>query len=260
MFLPVERALREEPRYSARQVAEKSGLDLDLLTRQWQALGLAVIDPDDVAYGERDLEAAKRIKQFLDAGVAAEGVIDMARVLGQSLSRVAEASRFLIGQSFLGPESTEYDVAQQARLARPLADLMEETLAYVFGLQLVDQLRHEVADRHGPRRGTAPRSRSASPTSSAGPSCRRRPRRAEIGTVADRLGVAGHRPASPARARGEDDRRRGDVRVAGGRAAARPGARPGGRRGGGRRVSAAARRARVGSGDRAAGATGTGGR
>ena len=99
-----------------------------------------------VAYGERDLEAAKRIKQFLDAGVAAEGVIDMARVLGQSLSRVAEASRFVIGQSFLGPESTEYDVAQQARLARPLADLMEETLAYVFDLQLVDQLRHEVAD------------------------------------------------------------------------------------------------------------------
>jgi adenylate cyclase len=68
-------------------------------------------------------------------------------VLGQSLSRVAEASRFVMGQAFLGPESTEYDVAQQARLARPLADLMEETLAYVFDLQLVDQLRHEVADR-----------------------------------------------------------------------------------------------------------------
>ncbi len=145
MFLPVERALREEPRYSAREVATESGIELDVLTRQWQALGLAVIDPDEVAYGQRDLEAAKRIKQFLDAGVSSEGVIEMARVLGQSLSRVAEASRFVIGQSFLGPESTEYDVAQQARLARPLADLMEETLAYVFDIQLVDQLRHEVA-------------------------------------------------------------------------------------------------------------------
>ena len=146
MFLPVERALREEPRYSAREVSERSGVDLEILTRQWQALGLAVIDPDEVAYAERDLEAAKRIKLFLDAGVPPQGVIDMARVLGQSLSRVAEASRFLMGQSFLGPESTEYDVAQQAQLARPLADLMETTLAYVYGLQLVDQLRHEVAD------------------------------------------------------------------------------------------------------------------
>jgi adenylate cyclase len=147
MFLPVERALREEPRYSARELADKSGIGYDLLTRQWQALGLATTDPDDVLYGERDLEAAKRIKQFLDAGVSPDGVVDMARVLGQSLARVAEASRFVMVQSFLGPDSTEYDVAQQARLARPMADLMEWTLAYVFDLQLVDQLRHEVADR-----------------------------------------------------------------------------------------------------------------
>jgi adenylate cyclase len=147
MFLPVERALREEPRYSARQLAEKSGLEYDLLTAQWQALGLATTEPDDVLYGERDLEAAKLIRAFLDAGVSRDGVVDMARVLGQSLARVAEASRFVMVQSFLGPDSTEYDVAQQARLARPMADMMESTLAYVFGLQLVDQLRNEVADR-----------------------------------------------------------------------------------------------------------------
>ncbi len=147
MFLPVERALREEPRYSARDVAEKSGLDFDVLTMQWQALGLAIADPDDVVYGERDLEAAKRVKLFLDAGVSTEGVIDMARVLGQSLARVAEASRFLMGQSFLGPDATEYDVAKQAQLAGPLVDLLQPTLAHVYGLQLIDQLRHEAADR-----------------------------------------------------------------------------------------------------------------
>lgn len=147
MFLPVERALGEEPRYSARQIAEQSGLEYKLLTLQWQALGLPVADPDDAAYGERDLDAARRIKRFLDAGVSPESVVDMARVLGQSLARVAEASRFLVAQSFLGAEATEYDVAQQARLAPPLADLMEPTLAYVFRLQLVNQLRHEVADR-----------------------------------------------------------------------------------------------------------------
>jgi len=147
MFLPVERALREEPRYSTRQLAEKSGLDLDLLTRQWRALGLAAADADEVIHGDRDVDAAKRVKEFLDAGVPPEGVIEMARVLGQSLSRVAEASRFMIGQAFVGPDATELDVAQLGRLARPLADLMELTLAYVYDLQLVDQLRHEMADR-----------------------------------------------------------------------------------------------------------------
>lgn len=147
MFLPVERALREEPRYTAREIAEESGLDYELVTRQWQALGLAVAPPDEVVYGERDLEAAKRIKAFLDAGVAPDGIVEMARVIGQSLARVAEASRFLMGRSFLGPDATEYDVAKQAQLARPLADLMAETLAHAYELQLVDQLRHEVADQ-----------------------------------------------------------------------------------------------------------------
>lgn len=149
MFLPAERALGEEPIYSATDIAEKSGIDYDLLTLQWQALGLPISGPDDVAYGERDLEAARRIKLFLDAGVPPEGVVDMARVLGQAMSRVAEASRFLIARTFLPADATEYDVAQQARTARPLADLMESTLGYVFGLQLVDQLRHEVADLAG---------------------------------------------------------------------------------------------------------------
>ena len=147
MFLPVERALREEPQYTTREIAEKSGLEVDFLIEQWQALGLVAAEPDDVRFGERDLEAAKRIKQFLDAGVPREGVIEMARVLGQSLARVAEASRFMIGQTFVGPDSTELDVAQLGRLARPLADLMQLTLAHVYDLQLVDQLRHEAADR-----------------------------------------------------------------------------------------------------------------
>jgi len=147
MFLPVERALREEPRYSMRQIGDETGVEVELLMEQWQALGLAAAGPDEVAFGERDLDAAKRIKQFLDAGVPPEGVIDMARVLGPFKTSIAEASRFLIGQAFLGPHATELDVAQQGRLARPLADLMELTLAYVYDLQLVDQLRHEVADR-----------------------------------------------------------------------------------------------------------------
>ena len=154
MFLPVERALGEEPRYSAREVAEQSGLDYDFMISQWRALGLPANDPDVVAYGERDLDAARRVKQFLDAGLPPEGVIEMARVMGRAMARVAEASRYLMGRAFLAPGATEYDVAQQARLVRPLTDLMEPTLAHVFNLQLVEQLRHEVMDRAQLEKGT----------------------------------------------------------------------------------------------------------
>jgi adenylate cyclase len=122
-------------------------MDYDVLTGQYQALGLPTSGEDEVAYGERDLDAARRMKRFLDAGVPPEGLIDMARVLGQALSRVAEASRFLMARSFLEPGASESEVADQARLARPMVELMEPTLAYVYALQLVEQLRHEVADR-----------------------------------------------------------------------------------------------------------------
>ena len=147
MFIPLERALGEEPVYSASEVAERSGLDYEFMTRQWQALGLPAADPDVVAYGERDLEAARRVKRFLDAGLDPEGVIEMARVIGLSMSRVAEASRYLIARTFLAGGATEYDVAQQGKLVRPLTELMEPTLGHVFSLQLVEQLRHEVMDR-----------------------------------------------------------------------------------------------------------------
>lgn len=147
MFLPVERALGEEPIYSALDIAEKSGLDYEFLTSQWQALGLPTTDPDAIAYGERDLEASRKVKLFLDAGLPSDGIIDMGRVLGQAMSRVAEASRFLLASSFLDPDASEYEVAQQARIATPMADLMEQTLGYVYRQQLVEQLRHEVAAR-----------------------------------------------------------------------------------------------------------------
>ena len=153
IFLPVERALGEEPRYSPRQIAEETGLDFEFLTRQWQALGLPVRPDDEIAYSESDLEAARRLKGFLDAGLPEDGIVEMARVLGQSMARIAEASRFLIGTTLLSPGSTEYDIARQGMYARPLVDLMEPTLAYVFGMQLMEQVRHEVFDRTARERG-----------------------------------------------------------------------------------------------------------
>jgi adenylate cyclase len=146
MFLPAERALGEKPAYSALEIAERSGLDYDFLIRQWQALGLPVRDPDEIASTEADLAAARRVKQFLDAGLPEDGIIEMARVLGQTMTRLAEASRFLIGTAFLEPGSTEHDVAQRARMAQPLVEMLEPTIAYVYRLQLLEQLRHDAMD------------------------------------------------------------------------------------------------------------------
>src|SRR5689334_12079855 len=46
-FLPVERVLAGDGRYTAREVAEMSGLDPAFQERQLRALGLAIGDPDE---------------------------------------------------------------------------------------------------------------------------------------------------------------------------------------------------------------------
>lgn len=146
-LLPFERVLGEEPHYSANDIARLTGLDYDFLSAQWRALGLPARDPDEVAYGERDLEAARRVKGFLDQGLPAEGIVEMARVLGQALAQVAEASRFLIGTTLARRGTGEREVVSQAQLVEPLVGLLAPTLGYVYGIQLVEQLRHEAMDQ-----------------------------------------------------------------------------------------------------------------
>src|SRR5205085_5341655 len=66
-LVPVERVLGGETRYSAHDLAKRAGVSLELLMRERQALGLPRPDPDEKVFGDEDVEAAERIRQFLDA-------------------------------------------------------------------------------------------------------------------------------------------------------------------------------------------------
>src|SRR4051794_9680431 len=68
-LLPVERVLAGDGLYTARQVAEISGLDPAFQERQLRALGLAIGDPDELRFNDEDVEASKAVKLFLDAGL-----------------------------------------------------------------------------------------------------------------------------------------------------------------------------------------------
>ncbi|HEY6890891.1 MAG TPA: adenylate cyclase regulatory domain-containing protein, partial [Solirubrobacter sp.] len=54
VLAPVARALSSEPRYTAREIAEKAGVDLDFLIASRRALGLPSAGPDECVYGEKD--------------------------------------------------------------------------------------------------------------------------------------------------------------------------------------------------------------
>jgi adenylate cyclase len=144
-LLPVDRLLSSEARYTAREIAERSGLDLDWFQTQRRALGLAVPDPDERVYDEADLESARLGRQYRDVGLPDEDALEAQRVLGRGMARYAEAVRTLVGQTFLEGGTDERELAARLEaVTKVLMPLAGPWLEYVFSLHMREALRQEV--------------------------------------------------------------------------------------------------------------------
>jgi len=145
--LPVERAIAGDgPRYSAREIAERSGLELELALAFRAALGIPYGDDlDDRAGTEDDLEAAQRMKAILDAGFPVEEMLRNARVVGMATARVAEANRDLVVRNLTSPGDNERDVADRlVGMAEFLLPLGTEFLDYAFQANLLELIKRDV--------------------------------------------------------------------------------------------------------------------
>ncbi len=145
-LLPAERALMGDgPRYSPREVAEIAEVDLDLLQRATAALGIPYTDPDERSLTEAELEEARRIKAYCDAGLPEEGIVQVARTIGMGTARIAEANRELIVRTLMQPGDTERDLALRfAAAAEHMLPVFEPTLAYAFRAHMLEQIRRDV--------------------------------------------------------------------------------------------------------------------
>jgi adenylate cyclase len=144
-LLPVERLLTSEPRYTAREIAEQTGLDLDYFLAHRRALGLAVPGPDERVYSEADLEGARMGRQWRDAGFGDEEANEVQRVLGRGMARYAEAVRTLVGQTLLEPGTDELELARRIEaVSRTLLPLAGPWLEHAFNLHLREVLRQDV--------------------------------------------------------------------------------------------------------------------
>jgi adenylate cyclase len=91
------------------EVSEETGLPLPVLKQMWRALGFLEPADDEAALTDLDIRAARDLLQLLDLGVTDfDTALQMARVIGSSMARVAEAS-LLRGAEALG--AAEDDVA-----------------------------------------------------------------------------------------------------------------------------------------------------
>jgi adenylate cyclase len=146
-LLPVERLIAGDgPRYSANEIAEKSGLGLELALAFRAALGIPYGDDlDDKVGTEADLDAAQRTKAILEAGFPVEEMLRNARTVGMATARVAEANQELVVRNVTSPGDTERDVAD--RLVQTVEFLMPmgtEFLVYAFQANLLEQVKRGV--------------------------------------------------------------------------------------------------------------------
>src|SRR4051812_593815 len=154
VLAPVARALGSEARYTAREIADTAGVELDFLTASRRALGLPVPDPDERVYGETDLEATQLGTLHRRAGFADEDALEVARVLGHGMARYAEATRALVAHTFIEPGLDEYELAHRYRaVAEQLMPLAGPWLEHVFALHLQQILRSDALTQEQRRAG-----------------------------------------------------------------------------------------------------------
>ncbi|HZV73965.1 MAG TPA: adenylate cyclase regulatory domain-containing protein [Conexibacter sp.] len=147
VLLRVERVLGAEA-YTPREVAAMVGIDVETALRHRQALGLPRPGIDERALGESDVEALTRLKAFQDAGLPEEGLLDVTRVLGEGLSRVAATLRPMVRDAFLRPAIGEHELSTRyAAISEQLGPQLGATMQHILDMHLRDQLRNDAIGR-----------------------------------------------------------------------------------------------------------------
>ncbi len=79
-------------RLTQAEVSARTDIPIDLARRFWRALGFVDVEEDEAAFTEMDLEAARLFQDMVAMGlVDLDSAVQMARVIGSSMARIAEA-------------------------------------------------------------------------------------------------------------------------------------------------------------------------
>lgn len=162
MLLPAGRIVGNDGVHvPARLICDEIGIDLELLEAMQSALGLPrADDPDAAIHLRADIEAAARVKIFLDMGLSREQVIAVARVLGHGLAQTAEAMREVVLEAVLSPGASELELAKSYEvLVREVAPLLGPLCEDVLRVQLRHTLEIEAVSAAERAAGTLPGAR-----------------------------------------------------------------------------------------------------
>ncbi len=146
VLLPIERLLGA--RFSAREVEEETGVSTKLLLRLRRLSGLPEASEEDRVFGQEDFAVARSTQLFLDSGLSESAVIEMTRVLGEAMARVAATTAGTFVEAFLGAGDSEEQVAARFRaLAEQLTPALEPVVLAAFKSHLRDAIRRGMISR-----------------------------------------------------------------------------------------------------------------
>ncbi len=145
IFLPADRVIVGEERYTAAEVARLSGVEEDFLVAARRAMGLPIPEPDDAVYTEAELESAQRTLAAREAGISDEEILELLRVLGRGLSQAAESLRALPLKLVLEPGMSERELASRyGEAAAALYPMVDPLISNVLALHLRHTAQSEV--------------------------------------------------------------------------------------------------------------------
>jgi adenylate cyclase len=145
-LLLVERVLGG--RYTANQLAERTGLPASQMLRIRRLLGLPEASPDDVVFGEEEARAAESTRLFMDAGLSEAAIAEITRVLGEGMARLAATTAAAFVDAFLEPGDSEDEVAQRfASVAEQLIPAIDPVLIAAYKQHLAEAVRRGMLSR-----------------------------------------------------------------------------------------------------------------
>jgi len=143
--LAVELALGGTRQHTLTHVASEAGVNRDLLRELMRASGRPQPQPRERVFTDEDIELARLIGRFIEAGLPRKDLSEVARVLGQGMSQAADAVRRLVAEALLKPGDSEYTLAlRYADAAEELTPLMASVLQYQLRAHLRDGIGGEL--------------------------------------------------------------------------------------------------------------------
>lgn len=78
--------------YTASELAEQAGIDFELTTRLWVALGFPLTDAGDEVFTDEDVEALRYAGELIKSGsVEPDVLVQLTRTMASSIARIADA-------------------------------------------------------------------------------------------------------------------------------------------------------------------------